>query len=111
MLHLRNVPTSNTLDVVVKLLREHTIVATLAPNQKAVMHVAFDSILPDVAGVPPLLYRQQRGDAIDVDHEHVASLERVADGVALQYARRHAPQNTVLFSASSGVGPHKALPA
>ncbi|WP_338338354.1 hypothetical protein ACSAMZ_13160 [Xanthomonas citri pv. bilvae] len=50
-----------------------------------------------------MVYRQKLGNMIDVPQGNFAFLERVPDGVALQYACRHEPQNTVLFSASAGV--------
>ncbi|MCC4599347.1 hypothetical protein [Xanthomonas melonis] len=103
MLQLHHVPTSNTLDVVVRLIRGRTIVATFAPHQKAVMNVAFDGILPLIPGAQPLVYRQRPGNVIEVPRGNFAFLERVPDGVALQYACRHEPQNTVLFSASAGI--------
>ncbi|PPU77005.1 MULTISPECIES: hypothetical protein [Xanthomonas] len=103
MLHLHHVSTSNTLDVVVRLIRGRTIVATFAPHQKAVMNVEFDGILPVIPGAQPLVYRQARNGVIDVPRDNVAYLERLPNGVALQYACRHAPQNTVLFSASAGI--------
>ncbi|NIJ89209.1 hypothetical protein FHR49_002010 [Xanthomonas campestris] len=101
MLQLRHIPTSNTLDVFVRLIRGRTIVATFAPHQKAVMNVEFDGILPLIPGVQPLVYRQKLDGVIDVPHGNFAFLESVRNGVALQYAGKHEPQNTVLFSASA----------
>ncbi|KAB7763784.1 hypothetical protein [Xanthomonas maliensis] len=103
MLQLHHVPTSNTLDVVVRLIRGRTIVATFAPHQRAVMNVQFDGILPMIPGIQPLVYRQALGGVIDVPHGNFALLERVPSGVAFQYACRHEPQNTVLFSSSAGI--------
>lgn len=103
MLQLRHIPTSNTLDVVVRLIRGRTIVATFAPHQKAVINVEFDGILPVIPEAQPLVYRRKLDSVINVPQGNFAFLERVPDGVALQYACRHEPQNTVLFSASAGV--------
>jgi len=103
MLQLRHITTSNTLDVFVRLIRGRTIVATFAPHQKAVMNVEFDGILPLIPGAQPLVYRHQLDSKIDVPHGNIAFLECVPNGVALQYAGKHEPQNTVLFSASAGV--------
>ncbi|PPU58112.1 hypothetical protein XdyCFBP7245_03805 [Xanthomonas dyei] len=109
MLQLHHVPTSNTLDVVVRLIRGRTIVATFAPHQKAVMNIEFDGILPVIPGVEPLVYRQQSDSVIDVPYGNVALLERVHNGVALQYACKHEPQTSVLFAASVSVAQRRPL--
>ena len=98
MIDLNSIPTSNTLNFRVSLLRGGHIVATLDAGDARTLDVRFDQVMLVNPGHPPVVRNQNPAAAVGVHPGNIAFFETVANGLDLNYSMPGGPANVVHFT-------------